>query len=215
MKVILESTSGVTGCGFGPPALPFFYKSPELLMHRSKVCVTLSRGTAAPAKHCICNTHRCNDLFQSHPLFGFSPAQRSRSVTVYYTDVTPKIHECISCDVASHDSTVTSGCKQNKCYGHYCTFTTQRIVISGFTQRMASQAIIHEKQGCINVTNHKEVQLGCMHKWMNNEEEELACLCRGDNCNADLHTASLSNAKKSKPQIIYVLWILPITFIFS
>ncbi|PIO70265.1 hypothetical protein TELCIR_07884 [Teladorsagia circumcincta] len=38
-----DSTTGAAGCGFGPPSLPFFYRGPELLYYRNKVCVTLSR----------------------------------------------------------------------------------------------------------------------------------------------------------------------------
>lgn len=36
-------STGGSGCGFGPPALPYFYNGPELLYHRSKICVTISR----------------------------------------------------------------------------------------------------------------------------------------------------------------------------
>jgi hypothetical protein len=76
-----ENTNGKTGCGFGPPTLPFFYEGHELLMHRSKVCMTISRGNGIPGKHCICNTHLCNDLFRTLPTFGLlSTHQKSRSV---------------------------------------------------------------------------------------------------------------------------------------
>ncbi|ETN85100.1 hypothetical protein NECAME_06566 [Necator americanus] len=39
-----DSTTGASGCGFGPPSLPFFYKGPELLYYRNKLCVTISRS---------------------------------------------------------------------------------------------------------------------------------------------------------------------------
>lgn len=39
-----------------------------------------------------------------------------------------------------------------------------------------------------------QIQLGCSHKWMSNEEEELYCACTGNHCNRDLATASLNKA---------------------
>lgn len=51
--------------------------------------------------------------------------------------------------------------------------------------------------------------MGCTHKWMNNEEEELYCACSGDNCNKDITTvsASISVRKQSLigPQIKWIL----------
>lgn len=76
-----DVNTGATGCGYGPPTLPYFYSGPEVLDHRSKVCITLSRGNGVPQRHCICNTHMCNDLFKDSNILG-SSAQRSRSVAV-------------------------------------------------------------------------------------------------------------------------------------
>ncbi|CAD5232261.1 unnamed protein product [Bursaphelenchus xylophilus] len=184
-----DVNSGASGCGYGPPSLPYFYAGPEVLTHRSKVCITLSRGNGVPQRHCICNTHLCNDMFRETPILG-SAAQKSRSVAVYYPEQKPELHRCTSCDVTAQNNAMTSACKQNQCIGHYCTFTTQRVVVG--MGRMGTQSMIHEKQGCLNVTDHNQIQMGCSHKWMNNEEEELFCACTGDNCNLDLHTASLS-----------------------
>lgn len=44
--------------------------------------------------------------------------------------------------------------------------------------------------------NFIQIQLGCSHKWMSNEEEELHCACIGDRCNRDLATASLNSANR-------------------
>lgn len=51
---------------------------------------------------------------------------------------------------------MTSSCKHNRCVGHFCTYATQRIVISN-GYRFGTQAILHEKQGCINVTDAAQV----------------------------------------------------------
>ncbi|KAI6185323.1 hypothetical protein M3Y98_00010300 [Aphelenchoides besseyi] len=184
--------NGLTGCGFGPPSLPFLYKGYELLTSRSKVCATLSRGNAASQRHCICNTHMCNDVFHNQALFGISSTFRSRSVAVYYPELEPpKVYQCVSCDVSTQENSVTSSCRQNKCYGHYCTFTTQRILLGSPNLGLNTPTIIHEKQGCLNVTDRRHVLIGCEHKWMEGEEE-IQCSCMGDDCNANIYTASHS-----------------------
>ena len=131
----------------------------------------------------------------------------------YATDSLP-YHKCISCDTTAQDNAMTTGCKQQQCMGHFCTLATQRIVSAPNVGRMSVHAQINEKQGCINVTGHHKVcnwwstvkkhicfqiQLGCSHKWMNNEEEELFCACIGDLCNGDLNTASASKSIPVKP----------------
>nr|CAD2186904.1 unnamed protein product [Meloidogyne enterolobii] len=55
---------------------------------------------------------------------------------------------------------------------------------------------MHEKRGCINVTTPTFVQLGCTHKWVQNELEEIYCACKGNTCNFDLAAASQSSAEK-------------------
>uniref|UniRef100_A0AC35GB84 Uncharacterized protein n=1 Tax=Panagrolaimus sp. PS1159 TaxID=55785 RepID=A0AC35GB84_9BILA len=87
-----DTVSGQTGCGFGPPSMPFFYKGPELLFNRNKLCITLSRGNnAKPRKYCICNTHLCNDFLAGSRYFGEAGLRmnqetngpRSRSLITY------------------------------------------------------------------------------------------------------------------------------------
>jgi hypothetical protein len=201
-----DVTTGATACGYGPPSLPYYYQGPELLSHRSKVCMTLSRGNAHPRKHCICNTHMCNDpsYTQSH----FPSTLKLRSVVTHGpTEAASQLFSCVSCDILAQENTMTSACKQNRCLGHFCTYATQRIVISsGF--RFGTQAILHEKQGCINVTDGTQIQLGCTHKF-NDEGEELYCACQGDSCNEDLSTASQSfSFNTSQPMPFYTLIII-------
>jgi hypothetical protein len=78
---------------------------------------------------------------------------------------------------------------------------------------------MHEKQGCINVTEPAFVQLGCAHKWVQNELEEIYCACRGNLCNADLSTASASSAQWPHQQLMTMMsWrmlILMLSPLFS
>lgn len=78
-------------------------------------------------------------------------------LSLSYPEQKPKLHNCISCDVTAQNHAMTSACKQNQCVGHYCTFTTQRVVV-GMGGRIGPQAILHEKQGCLNVTDHRQVK---------------------------------------------------------
>nr|CAD2148066.1 unnamed protein product [Meloidogyne enterolobii] len=41
----------------------------------------------------------------------------------------PPLYECINCDMSAEDvsSSMTSGCRQNKCKGHFCVYAAQRI----------------------------------------------------------------------------------------
>ncbi|KHJ81396.1 hypothetical protein OESDEN_18918, partial [Oesophagostomum dentatum] len=115
------------GCGFGPPSLPFFYKGPELLYYRNKLCVTISRGAGKPHKHCICNTNMCNGLVKPMGRYPLSAARdsslRSRSLALSAFDPTLPLRTCVNCEINSHDGTsVTSSCKQNKCYGKCSTY---------------------------------------------------------------------------------------------
>jgi len=131
---------------------------------------------------------------------------RSRSLITYnYVTSRVPLHTCVSCDTTAQDNAMTSSCKQQHCVGHYCTLATQRIILGNNGPRIGAQAIIHEKQGCINVTDNLKIQLGCSHKWMNNQEEELLCACVGDNCNKDLTTASLSGTGQILLQIPLLL----------
>uniref|UniRef100_A0A7E4UXD5 Activin_recp domain-containing protein n=1 Tax=Panagrellus redivivus TaxID=6233 RepID=A0A7E4UXD5_PANRE len=215
-----DAVTGATGCGYGPPSLPFFYKGPELLYHRNKLCVTLSRGNnAKPWKYCICNTHLCNDPTQrihyAHDHGGNVRAAvdsdgsvtRSRSVSHNRIADRLPLHKCVSCDTTSQADTMTSACKQNHCHGHFCTLATKRFVKAGNTaMRYGLQSIIHEQQGCINVTDTHKIQLGCSHKWMNNEEEELFCACSGALCNSDLGSASRSTASRLLPNVFQTVF---------
>ncbi|KAK6022760.1 hypothetical protein OSTOST_11529 [Ostertagia ostertagi] len=56
--------------------------------------------------------------------------------------------------------------------------------------RTGTIQIVSEKQGCINVTDSSQLQLGCSRKWMHNEYEEVMCACETDNCNRDDLSAS-------------------------
>ncbi|KAI1720519.1 hypothetical protein DdX_04754 [Ditylenchus destructor] len=193
-----EKVSGASGCGYGPPSLPYFYKGPALLHLRGKTCVTVSRGTSRPHKYCICNSNLCNDFTRSNsPAFLSGYSHKSRSVTsLRRHELAHELHECVNCDLTAEENALTSSCKQNRCVGHYCIYATQRLYVgsagSGSRAAGPAHAIIHEKQGCINVTDISQVQLGCTHKWMNNEEEELFCTCKGRLCNEDLSTINAS-----------------------
>uniref|UniRef100_A0A914KW87 Uncharacterized protein n=1 Tax=Meloidogyne incognita TaxID=6306 RepID=A0A914KW87_MELIC len=103
-------------------------------------------------------------------------------------------------------SSMTSGCRQNKCKGHFCVYAAQRIFSNNWStnrngnnngqQNSLNSPKMHEKRGCINVTTPTFVQLGCTHKWVQNELEEIYCACKGNTCNFDLAAASQSSAEK-------------------
>uniref|UniRef100_A0AC34PXK6 Sodefrin-like factor n=1 Tax=Panagrolaimus sp. JU765 TaxID=591449 RepID=A0AC34PXK6_9BILA len=119
-----DTATGSTGCGYGPPSLPFFYKGPELLFHRSKICITMSRGNnAKPRRHCICNTHMCNDFRKQPFIFdgnhgavkyseesgGTNGQPRSRSLVTYnYATHKLPLYSCVSCDTTAQDNAMTS-----------------------------------------------------------------------------------------------------------
>lgn len=188
-----DSTTGAAGCGYGPPSLPYFYKGPELLYHRTRVCVTISRGSGKPRRHCICNTNNCNSYRPRYPWESQEGITRTRSLLSSSSyDKVLSLQTCVSCEISAHDSAVTAACKQNQCIGHFCTYSTQRLLASG-SQRSHSTPMLTERQGCINVTDSYQIQLGCSHKWMDNEEEELFCACKGSLCNQNLATASLNH----------------------
>ncbi|KAL3984617.1 hypothetical protein ACH3XW_35265 [Acanthocheilonema viteae] len=191
-----DSTTGAAGCGYGPPSLPYFYKGPELLYYRTRMCVTVSRGSSSPRKHCICNTNNCNVAYKrSTPWNHLEGASRIRSLFVNpkESNFPSELHRCVNCELSTQDIRMTASCKQNQCMGHYCTFATQRLFL-GTKQYRQQKSILNERQGCINVTDNHHIQLGCSHKWMSNEGEELYCACIGDRCNRDLATASLNKA---------------------
>lgn len=193
-----DSTTGASGCGFGPPSLPFFYKGPELLYYRNKLCVTISRGAGKPHKHCICNTNMCNGFIRTLGRYPMLPSTRdsslrSRSLALSFADPLLPYRSCVNCDVNSQDgATVTSSCKQNRCIGHFCTYVSQRHLTYGMGRSSTVQTV-SEKQGCINVTDSSLVQLGCSRKWMHNEYEEVLCACESDNCNTDEITADAAS----------------------
>nr|CAD2204458.1 unnamed protein product [Meloidogyne enterolobii] len=120
----------------------------------------------------------------------------------------PPLYECINCDMSAEDvsSSMTSGCRQNKCKGHFCVYAAQRIFSNNWStnrngnnngqQNSLNSPKMHEKRGCINVTTPTFVQLGCTHKWVQNELEEIYCACKGNTCNFDLAAASQSSAEK-------------------
>ncbi|CAI4227088.1 unnamed protein product [Auanema sp. JU1783] len=188
-----DTASGAAGCGYGPPALPFFHKGPELIPYRNKLCVTMSRGAGKPRRHCICASNMCNAYIK--PTYGITLSRdgllRSRSLG---SDILP-LYSCVNCEINSQDTSVTSSCKQSKCIGHFCTYTAQRHYLNS-PNRGSSFQSMSEKQGCINVTDSSMVHKGCSRKWMQNEYEEVMCACEGDNCNRDEFTAIADNNLK-------------------
>lgn len=139
-----------------------------------------------PHRYCVCNAHLCNDYSSRSPFPSSYPIppsgytqSKSRSVGLpkYFFAVIPfrdfeffsrhfspsqKFYECVNCDLTAEDSSVTSSCKQNRCMGHFCIYATQRLLISSASARgngvgSPTHAILHEKQGCINVTDSHQV----------------------------------------------------------
>ncbi|CAJ0588308.1 unnamed protein product [Cylicocyclus nassatus] len=202
-----DTTTGAAGCGFGPPSLPFFYKGPELLYYRNKLCVTISRGAGKPHKHCICNTNMCNGLVKPLGRYQVSmsrdSALRSRSLALSAPDPTIPLRTCVNCEINSHDGTsVTSS-------WHFCTYASQRHLSHGMG-RSGTVQLVSEKQGCINVTDSSQVryiQIGCSRKWMHNEYEEVLCACETDNCNRDETTASTRTSR-----VVLIILIPIITY---
>uniref|UniRef100_A0A914HKI4 Uncharacterized protein n=1 Tax=Globodera rostochiensis TaxID=31243 RepID=A0A914HKI4_GLORO len=235
-------STSASGCGFGPPSLPYVYQSSELFRQRSRVCVSLSRGNGSPHEFCVCNFNLCNDPGaisssavnspnnRPNPFAAFLRTlsggeelqnyQRHRSVGRPSNGERPgALFECISCDMSSEDAAMTSNCRQNRCWGHFCVYATQRVFVGGSFQSLgwsgasaalqgngavgAQQAMMHERQGCMNASERSFVQLGCSHKWVANEQEEIFCACRGNLCNSDLSTASASSANsQTSPAIL-------------
>ncbi|VDD94876.1 unnamed protein product [Enterobius vermicularis] len=186
-----DTTTGSAGCGYGPPALPFFYKSLDLLAHRSRICISISRGTGKAHRHCVCKTNNCNDLNRRYQPWEKIAGDFNAFRFNAHTGNELALHQCVSCEITTHNMATSASCKQDTCIGHFCTYATQRSVITG---KRYSTPAMSERQGCINVTDSENVQLGCTHTWMDNEEEQLFCACKGDMCNQDLATASLSEA---------------------
>ncbi|KAL7073825.1 hypothetical protein ACQ4LE_007660 [Meloidogyne hapla] len=228
-----QTCQGAAGCGFGPPSLPYLYKTSELLQRQQHVCISISRGGGvSPQRFCICGgKNMCNmngddsvndSSFISSLLKSLSGGgenqqreqqQRSlerqweMSVAQQKLPPPPPLYECINCDMSAEDvsSSMTSGCRQNKCKGHFCVYAAQRIFSNNWSsnrngnngqQNSPTSPKMHEKRGCINVTTPTFVQLGCTHKWVQNELEEIYCACKGNLCNFDLATASESSATK-------------------
>lgn len=71
----------------------------------------------------------------------------------------PPVYECVNCDLTAEDNSMTSNCKSSRCYGHYCVYATQRVVLNTVAAGGSGlpSAIIHEKQGCMNVTDAAQV----------------------------------------------------------
>ncbi|CAB3398114.1 unnamed protein product [Caenorhabditis bovis] len=193
-----DITTGASGCGYGPPALPFYYRGPEIFYYRSKVCVTLSRGAGKPRRHCICNTHMCNTVYNMKNLIMMrdrdrekESSLRSRSLIMSNPDFTLPLQTCYNCEVNTMDPTavsMTSSCRSNRCMGHYCTYAAQRH-FNNNGGRMNTIRSVSELQGCMNVSDSTHVQLGCSRKWISEEYEDMHCACTGHLCNSDSTTA--------------------------
>uniref|UniRef100_A0A183BJV8 Neuroendocrine convertase 2 n=2 Tax=Globodera pallida TaxID=36090 RepID=A0A183BJV8_GLOPA len=152
-------STSASGCGFGPPSLPYVYQSSELFRQRSRVCVSLSRGNGSPHEFCVCNFNLCNDPGaisssavnspnnRPNPFAAFLRTlsggeelqnyQRHRSVGRPSNGEGPgALFECISCDMSSEDAAMTSNCRQNRCWGHFCVYATQRVFVGGSFQSL-------------------------------------------------------------------------------
>ncbi|CAK5024267.1 unnamed protein product [Meloidogyne enterolobii] len=210
-----KTSTGAAGCGFGPPSLPYLYKTTELLQRQQHVCLSISRGGGvSPQRFCICGgKNMCNSngddsgsdssfissLLKSLGGGGEKKQQREQqqqrrqwemSVAAQKLPPLPLLYECINCDMSAEDvsSPMTSGCRQNKCRGHFCVYAAQRIFSNNWStnrngnnngqQNSLNSPKMHEKRGCINVTTPTFVQLGCTHKWVQNELEEIYCACK-------------------------------------
>ena len=240
-----KTSTGASGCGFGPPSLPYLYQTPDLLRQQPKVCLSLSRGSnGSPHQFCVCVGNLCNEPEQQPGMEGGrvqgpglftsilrsiggaadQPQQQQRSIGRQWemaaltkqrhqqfqqqqNQQQPPLHECVSCDLSSEDTALTSNCRQNRCHGQFCVYAAQRVFNNGGVHGFngggvqstsgaggGGSAIMHEKRGCMNVSEPSFVQLGCAHKWVQNELEEIYCACRGPLCNVDLSTASASSA---------------------
>lgn len=182
-----DALHGGSGCGFGPPSLPFSYKGPELLneARRREACITISRGSGQPRIHCICDRDECNDgLGRRH-----ENAHRARSLSLVGHADTPPLYDCISCESSMRGSVVSALCKKTYCRGHYCTYTAHRDNRDGVPMTITTQ-------GCINVTQFDHVQIGCTQKWMSNIKEDIHCACADNYCNVDLQRAHRSCSSK-------------------
>jgi hypothetical protein len=51
--------------------------------------------------------------------------------------------------------------------------------------------------GCLNTTNPMYVMVGCSQRRNGDKEEKIECVCTGDLCNNDVHTAYLHGASSS------------------
>uniref|UniRef100_A0A0K0EQ88 Activin_recp domain-containing protein n=1 Tax=Strongyloides stercoralis TaxID=6248 RepID=A0A0K0EQ88_STRER len=208
-----DSLTGVSGCGYGPPSLPYFYKGPHLLFHRNRICLTIARGPLAkPRKHCICNSNMCNDFMRTYQLTysynsqnfksKFQNGQVSRSL---YNNL--PLYECVLCDVTSHDSKMTSNCKQNRCIGNFCTYGIHRVVSHDGNLLIGTMQRITERQGCINVTDHSQIQLGCNDKYTS-VEQKISCACSSNLCNVDVATANTTSIKYYYSYFFMILLII-------
>ena len=103
-----------------------------------------------------------------------SPFSFQREVALAEKQAQIPLYECVSCDISSEDPALTSNCRQNRCIGQFCVYATQRVFLGSVSQSWArgnglavsggngpgQQAMMHEKQGCLNVTDPGFVHLG-------------------------------------------------------
>lgn len=197
-----DMSTGASGCGYGPPALPFYYRGPELFYYQSKLCITLSRGAGKPRRHCVCNTNLCNTLY-NFQLNQYNIKERekegstrARSLTMSSNDISLPFQTCYNCETNTQDATSmshTTNCRSNRCMGHYCTYAAQRHTSKSSMGRSNMVHAVSELQGCMNVSDKSHIQLGCSKKWISDEYEELHCACKGNLCNSDSLTATANS----------------------
>ncbi|UMM32931.1 hypothetical protein L5515_006581 [Caenorhabditis briggsae] len=208
-------STGASGCGYGPPALPFYYRGPELFYYRSKVCITLSRGAGKPRRHCVCSTNMCNTVYN----YQFNQynikdrekegSTRARSLTLSATDYTLPLQTCYNCETNTQDATSmshTTNCRSNRCLGHYCTYAAQRHTSKSSMGRSNMVHAVSELQGCMNVSDKSHIQLGCSRKWISDEYEEIHCACKGSLCNSDSLTATATQS--TVPLLLISLFLI-------
>lgn len=213
-----DMSTGAAGCGYGPPALPFYYRGPELFYYRNKVCITLSRGAGKPRRHCVCNTPMCNTAYNFQYQFKDSrntnkdSTHLTRSLySLSGTDISLPLQTCYNCDTNTMDAASmshTTNCRSNRCLGHYCTYAAVRHTSKTAMGRSNVIHAVNELQGCMNVSDKTQIQLGCSRKWTADEYEDIHCACRGNLCNSDSLTAGSLGVRICHVALVVLFFLL-------
>ncbi|KAF7623490.1 hypothetical protein Mgra_00010214 [Meloidogyne graminicola] len=126
-------STGAAGCGFGPPSLPYLYKTTELLQRQQHVCLISSQSFCICGGKNMCNLNgdntKSDSSFISSLLKSFGGVREQQqqqrnqweiSLTNQKQQLPPPsypLYDCINCDMSTEDisSSMTSNCRQNKC----------------------------------------------------------------------------------------------------